>query len=83
MQSDKSITEICEPSQRRTTCSLSVDGFAQQEAKDLQVINSSSYNLSFVVPASEPHKVTTKRVKKDALWKPLLRGFRIYLRRAL
>ena len=23
------------------------------------------------------------RVKKDALWKPLLRGFRIYLRRAL
>lgn len=24
-----------------------------------------------------------QRVKKDALWKPLLRGFRIYLRRSL
>ena len=26
---------------------------------------------------------TSQRVKKDALWKPLLRGFRIYLRRTL
>lgn len=25
----------------------------------------------------------SKRVKKDALWKPLLRNFRIYLRRSL
>ena len=24
-----------------------------------------------------------QRVKKDALWKPLLRGFRIHLRRSL
>ena len=24
-----------------------------------------------------------KRIKKDALWKPLLRGFRIFLRRLL
>jgi len=26
---------------------------------------------------------SNQRVKKDALWKPLLRGFRIYLRRSL
>ena len=31
--------------------------------------------------AREPQ--TSQRVKKDALWKPLLRGFRIYLRRTL
>ena len=27
--------------------------------------------------------MSKKRVKKDALWKPLLRGFRAYLRRLL
>ena len=33
----------------------------------------------------DPTNVTLgqQRVKKDALWKPLLRGFRIYVRRAL
>ena len=37
---------------------------------------------------NSPHTNTmfipsSQRVKKDALWKPLLRGFRIYIRRTL
>ena len=37
-------------------------------------------NLSIGEAASA---LANQRVKKDALWKPLLRGFRIYLRRSL
>jgi len=32
---------------------------------------------------SDDGGITGQRVKKDALWKPLLRGFRIYLRKSL
>lgn len=45
----------------------------------------SQHKMGFPVQPQQWHQEVdlNKRVKKDALWKPLLRNFRIYLRRSL
>ena len=51
---------------------------------DPKALDDSNYNsdAAQVIPLSTNGR-PMQRVKKDALWKPLLRGFRIYLRRTL
>ena len=68
-----------------------VDGDESDNSDDSQAVQNKAYLECLNMKPQEKMEDddqfngvnNSQRVKKDALWKPLLRGFRIYLRRNL
>ena len=73
------------------TAAVNADGDESDNSDDSQAVQNKAYLECLNMKPQEKMEdddqfngvSNSQRVKKDALWKPLLRGFRIYLRRNL